>query len=70
MFLGGQCGGGGGVGVGGEASWFRVAVELQSTGFVLKVVSINELVQEVDGRALGFGVLDPEVPQVGSCVAR
>lgn len=46
-----------------------MAVQLQSTGFVLELVGIHELVQEVDGRALGFGVLHPEVPQVGSRVA-
>lgn len=46
-----------------------MAVELQFTGFVLDLVSINELVQEVDGRALGFRVLHPKVPQVSSRMA-
>lgn len=54
---------------GAEAPGARGAVALQRSSFVLEVVGVDELVQQVDGRALGFGVLHPEVPQVGPRVA-
>lgn len=45
-----------------------MAVRLQCTGFVLEVVGVDELVEEVYGRALRFRILHPKVSQVGSCV--
>lgn len=45
-----------------------VTVRLHLAHFVLEVVGADQLIQEVDGRALGFGILHPKVSQVGAGV--
>lgn len=43
-----------------------MTIGLHLARFVLKVVGADQLVQKVDGRALGFGILHPKVSQVGT----
>lgn len=43
-------------------------ISLHLADFVLEVVGADQLGQEVDGGALGFGILHPKVSQVGAGV--
>lgn len=56
---------------GGRLLWLlqlKVTVGLHLARFVLEVVGADQLVQEVNGRALRFRILHPEVSQVGAGV--
>lgn len=46
----------------------KVTVGLHLACFVLEVVAADQLVQKVNGRALGFRILHPKMSQVGTGV--